>query len=618
MGALLNSEHGAGPVRVTTWVWPLAGAVALWWPYTRVSAKSAGSALLYDGFILACALVILLSTRRQPPGSRAAWYLMVGALAAFVGGDLGWYLVVWVAGAPPESVSVADIGYLAYYPLLTTALLMMLRRRSPGRDTLGLLDASILATGLGLVVWVFLVIPNASDSSEPLIGRLVAVGYPVMDVVLLGVAMRLVTTRGQRPVSFLLLVAGTLCMFGADVAYSLQSLYGTYTAGGWLDMCWPASHALLAASALHPSARLLMLPLPDESSPGLTQGRLVAMAGATLLAPAVAAVAPAGSQRLLALTASAVLFLMVLGRTAALTAALSRTEARFRSLVHHGADPIVVLDANATLRYTSPAWARLLGEGPRPVGTDFLDRVHPDVRDHVRQELRLLADAPPGSSRAWVTRLQHADGGWRHVEALSTNRLADPAVGGLVLNLRDVTERAALEEQLRQAAFHDPLTGLANRSLFIDRLDQALTSLERSEGSVAVLFIDLDDFKSVNDTRGHAAGDLLLRTVAERLSGCVRPYDTVARLGGDEFAVLLPSLTGQDQVDGVLERIQLALSEPTGIAGWDRPAAASIGLATAHRPQSADTLLRAADLDMYAAKRSRKKVSTAAGERLPS
>jgi diguanylate cyclase (GGDEF)-like protein len=213
-----------------------------------------------------------------------------------------------------------------------------------------------------------------------------------------------------------------------------------------------------------------------------------------------------------------------------------------------------------------------------------------------------------------VTRLQHADGGWRHVEALSTNRLGDPAVGGLVLNLRDVTERAALEEQLRQAAFHDPLTGLANRSLFIDRLDQALTSLGRSGGSVAVLFIDLDDFKSVNDTRGHAAGDLLLRTVAERLSGCVRPSDTVARLGGDEFAVLLPSLTGQDQVDGVLERIQLALSEPTGIAGWDRPAAASIGLATAHRPQSADMLLRAADLDMYAAKRSRKKVSTAAAE----
>ncbi|MFZ0161374.1 MAG: GGDEF domain-containing protein [Kineosporiaceae bacterium] len=122
----------------------------------------------------------------------------------------------------------------------------------------------------------------------------------------------------------------------------------------------------------------------------------------------------------------------------------------------------------------------------------------------------------------------------------------------------------------------------------------------------------------MNDTQGHAAGDLLLRTVAERLNDCVRPSDTVARLGGDEFAVLLPALTDQDHVDGVLDRIRAALSDPTRIAGWDRPAAASIGLATADRPQSADTLPRAADLDMNAAERSRKKVSTAARERLPS
>jgi GGDEF domain-containing protein len=135
-------------------------------------------------------------------------------------------------------------------------------------------------------------------------------------------------------------------------------------------------------------------------------------------------------------------------------------------------------------------------------------------------------------------RLRHADGGWRWVEIVGQNRLMEPAVRALVLNYRDVTDRKRLEEQLQHDAFHDPLTGLANRALFGDRVTHALARRRPTSERAAVLFIDLDDFKLVNDSLGHAAGDVLLTAVAERIRACLRPQDTAARLGGDEFAVL--------------------------------------------------------------------------------
>ena len=138
--------------------------------------------------------------------------------------------------------------------------------------------------------------------------------------------------------------------------------------------------------------------------------------------------------------------------------------------------------------------------------------------------------------------MRYADGSWRHVSALATNLLEDPSVGGLVVTARDVHARKQFEEQLRHRAFHDPLTGLANRALFYDRIEHALAREAASEGHVAVLYLDLDDFKPINDRLGHAAGDHLLVDVSERLRACMRSADTVARLGGDEFGVLLEAV----------------------------------------------------------------------------
>src|SRR5262249_8667895 len=165
------------------------------------------------------------------------------------------------------------------------------------------------------------------------------------------------------------------------------------------------------------------------------------------------------------------------------------------------------------------------------------------------------------------------------IESVGSNLTNDPAVQGLALNFRDISERKALEEQLRQLAFHDPLTLLANRNLFRDRVQHALTLAQRGQSAVAVMFLDLDNFKNINDSLGHAAGDGLLQAVAQRIVKTTRSTDTVARLGGDEFAVLLEGITTGLEVQRVADALIDALGLAYSIDGIDVRVTASIGVA---------------------------------------
>ena len=222
-----------------------------------------------------------------------------------------------------------------------------------------------------------------------------------------------------------------------------------------------------------------------------------------------------------------------------LLADLRRSEERFRSLVRNSSDTVMVLDADGTIRYESSAVVRVLGLEPeRRIGTSALEIVEPDDATFVGQRLAEIGRTA-GAETTIEFRARHRDGSLRVLEAVLKNLVNDPAVGGIVVNYRDVTERRALEEQLRHQAFHDALTGLANRALFLDRLGHALSRRHSADGSLAVLYVDLDEFKSVNDSLGHGEGDHLLVEVARRFREATRPIDTVARMGGDEFAVIL-------------------------------------------------------------------------------
>jgi diguanylate cyclase (GGDEF)-like protein/PAS domain S-box-containing protein len=282
-------------------------------------------------------------------------------------------------------------------------------------------------------------------------------------------------------------------------------------------------------------------------------------------------------------------------------AALRASEERFRSLVQNSSDVITILDGDGNVRYHSESVMRVFGYDPtEQLHSDFRMRVHPDDRELVAG---FIADAAlrPGATAAATWRVRHRDGSWLHTETVAANLLDDPNVRGLVLNTRDVSERKELEDQLVHQAFHDGLTGLANRTLFTERVEQALARIGPTD--VAVLFVDLDDFKHVNDSLGHAAGDQLLVAAARRLKSCLRPTDTAARFGGDEFAVLLERVANREAAAAVAARVIDSLHQPFGLQGHTIPIKASVGVAVGRRGvDDADGLLRNADVAMYAAK----------------
>ncbi len=276
-----------------------------------------------------------------------------------------------------------------------------------------------------------------------------------------------------------------------------------------------------------------------------------------------------------------------------------RSEERFSAMIRNSSDILLVLRPDLTVRYVSPSTTRVLGwEEEHLLQRSIGDLVHPDDAAIVIAALhRALSE--PGPHGPVDCRARHKDGSWRFLEAFGTS-LVDDAGAGIVVNVRDVTERVLLQDQLTQQAFHDSLTGLANRALFVDRVEHALEGAGRSGRAVEILVIDLDDFKTVNDSLGHPGGDAVLACVAERLRSCLRPSDTAARLGGDEFAVLVAD--GDDSGAAMAERI-VATLRPTIIVG-DREVAisGSIGVAGADFGAAGADLLRNADLAMYVAK----------------
>jgi diguanylate cyclase (GGDEF)-like protein/PAS domain S-box-containing protein len=287
--------------------------------------------------------------------------------------------------------------------------------------------------------------------------------------------------------------------------------------------------------------------------------------------------------------------------------ALRDAEHRYRTLVEQipAVTYIDPVDDPDTSLYTSPHIEQMLGYTPQEWQTEKLwpKRLHPDDRERI-----LAADerfeAGGGEPFSEEYRLLAKDGSvvWVREEAvLVRDEAGEPLYWQGVFY--DLTERKALEERLHYQALHDPLTDLPNRRLFMDRLGQALRRTMRQHNQVAVLFMDLDGFKVVNDSLGHDVGDLLLTVVAQRLRRCLRPEDTLARFGGDEFVVLIEALDDPAQAVQVAERITEELRRPFLIEARDLYVIASIGISLGDaRTHDTDDLLREADTAMYRAK----------------
>jgi diguanylate cyclase (GGDEF)-like protein/PAS domain S-box-containing protein len=282
-------------------------------------------------------------------------------------------------------------------------------------------------------------------------------------------------------------------------------------------------------------------------------------------------------------------------------AALRESEERFRALTEQSTDIILIVDASGQIKYASPSVHTVLAvDENNLVGTKMIDRVHPD--DLAKISTGLSATAHSQNSIVEF-RLRHADGRWLPFESAVRNLMDHKNIGGIVYNARDITERKHAQEELLFNATHDALTGLPNRASFLERLESIVYRMKRhSQLAAAVLFIDIDDFKVVNDCYGHAIGDALVKEVSHRLRACMRGEETIARMGGDEFTILVEDVTDPSDAIRVAQRIQFSFTQPFLLDGLEVFKSASIGIALTLPDTSAETVLQNADIAMYRAK----------------
>jgi diguanylate cyclase (GGDEF)-like protein len=439
------------------------------------------------GSAVVCAVVAARCSGRR----RAGWGFVALALAGWGLGQAYWSWSEIVAQREAPFPSPADVGFLVFPVAAATGIVLF--QTGAGRAKLrAASDGLIVCASLFIISWSAVLGPVHEAGAEDAFGFLVAIAYPVGDIVVVALAMLLLIRLSGDRLPMALLAAGLIAMGVADSGFVYLSTAGTYHTGSVIDLGWVAAFLLCAVGA---DSR----PTPDRVSDSTT----VSTPGVLL--------------------------------------------------------PLIPLGVGLVVLFVE-SWRGRLDRPMIVAGTVLITLI-------LRRQALVLSQ-----NTALVTTVRKA------------------------------------EERLRHQAFHDPLTGLANRLLFRDRLEHAAELRHRDRGQLALLFLDLDDFKLVNDRLGHAAGDEVLVGVAERLRACLRAGDTVGRLGGDEFAVLLEDDSEDPRL--LAARIVAALQTPFRVDGREVVVAGSVGVAalTVAGPVAAvaDRLLQQADTAMYAAKHSAK------------
>ncbi|MEV0210310.1 EAL domain-containing protein [Streptomyces sp. NPDC050788] len=607
------------------------------------------------------AVSLFLYARGRRIRFRPAWLLFAlsSAMASLGNAVWGWYEVV--LGDPVPTPSYADLFFLCFAPPAIVGLLVLAKRPVTKAGWVCLaLDAWLIGGSLLTLSWSLALAQAAKFDGSSVAHTALSLAYPLLDIALVSMVLALHFRRSAVNRTAVNTAIGALALtVMCDALFTSPLLHNSYHSGQLLDAGWFAGSLLLAYApwaaprgGQHSAeddghTRVVHEHLPGPhggvhqhhpAPQGGDHGRYPAarpIAGslAALTPYLAAAVCTLGIlynvlnghsvDRVVLLTGGTVVLALVVRQgimlldNITLTQELAQKENHFRSLVQGSSDVIMIAAPNGILRYVSPAAAGVYGRPAEElVGTELASLIHPEDLGCVVHEVRRFLAASPLEepttriecrfrSGGGASRSGEADSGegWLNVES-TVNRHQ----GGLIFNSRDVTERVRLQAQLQHNAEHDPLTDLPNRALFTQRVQQALSGRRSTDRGTAVLFIDLDGFKAVNDTIGHQAGDELLVQAARRLQDAVRKGDTASRLGGDEFAALIVGDGTRDRsarerhILELADRLRVTLSQPYLIDGNDVRVAASIGVAFAEPGLGAGELLRNADLAMYRAK----------------
>ncbi|WP_055490726.1 sensor domain-containing diguanylate cyclase [Streptomyces sp. TP-A0356] len=470
-----------------------------------------------------------------------------------------------------------------------------------------LLDGWMIAGSLLTVGWVLL--QHRADQSGDMSASLQDLARVVTDILVLGllVALRFGLTSEERT-AVTVAAAALVVLTAGDVLRVLLPAPGTWCGIPLAATCSATGLFLVTATPWLPGGASVFE--VQRTMPVI--GVVAAFVPVVVCAMAMAAHALAGghTDMVMVVLAGSVLLGLSARQGIAhadhlrLTREAAAREALYRTLVDGSCDVITIVSLEGSVAYVSPAVYPVFGYRPEKlVGTRVPLYCHPDDLAPLMQAVEALRQEAEsgtrGPGRCVSCRVRAADGRWLHIESTISHHTE-----GMIFSSRDVTERVALQAQLEHLAFHDALTGLPNRALFAGRVAHALRKGMIGTNPPAVLFVDLDGFKAVNDSAGHAVGDALLVQAARRLQASVRAGDTVARLGGDEFAALLEGEAGThpSRARDVAERVLAALTNPYRIGGTDAVVSASIGIASAVPGISPDELLHQADEAMYEAK----------------
>jgi diguanylate cyclase (GGDEF)-like protein/PAS domain S-box-containing protein len=546
-----------------------------------------------------------LSARR-----RLAWRAIFAALVLDLVASIGWGY-----GAFTENVTIGswpDVLYIFYYPLAALAFgLLYFDLGGRLNTSRALIDFATISIGFGSLLWFTALAPVAGLTAAELKENWSAVGYGIGDAIAIiagaMLAMQITDWREERPVVWLLIAMVVTLI--SDLLWVNAELRGTYEIGGASDVGYIVFYLCMFAAVRHQLSQCR----PAVSTYGL-QGDLrgslpivALMVGTIALLDDRLNLATAQSPLLIGVLIATTL-LVVAGQAFATRevvalhreVATRRFDERLTELVRRSSDMIAICDTEGVIRFASPSSEQLLGVPPGELAGQRIDQVlgpaAPQVRDVFDQVMRAAH-----SEQITNFSIQQHDGEKRSFKMVIANLCHVESIRGVTLNIRDVSEATRLHDQLRTLAFHDSLTLLANRTLFSDRVHQAIRHIPDGM-TPAVLFIDLDNFKTVNDSLGHSAGDQLLRSFAHRLVQCTRSGDTVARLGGDEFAVLIDHAASAEAAMSVAREILEACRLPFEIDGRPLRVGCSVGLALADRVSNVERLLRNADAAMYAAK----------------
>lgn len=589
-------------VRPAPWVVFLVSGLLICTLYTISASK-----VYYDSLTVIVVLLTLVAliagVRLHRPAFAWPWHILIAGCLFLLAGDSFWLYGDGIVGGTNVFTSLGSVLDLALYPCAGIALVLFFHRCSGGRGWPYLFDAMILATGASLCLWVGVMDRHWDDVSLPLLDKVIAIAYPAGDLLLLAGALCLLLLPRVRSSAYVLLILSLATTFTTDTLYSIVTLQGQYHTGQPLGAGWLIGYILIGAAALNPEMKALTA-ARTMPAPTLSWRRVGLLLASGAVGPLLYGLKLEWGIHVdveIIVFGSLLLFLLVLARMVHLNHQLSNRETSFRQLFAANPHPMWVYRVD-DLRIVEANDAAIGQYGYNR--DELLSRQLPDLRPsgdrtefHQHEVALLPAYQPPRPFRH-----QRRDGSIFEVEVAS-HALDFRGAAARLAVAQDVTERATLERELEHRAFHDVMTGLPNRARFLDRLNQAQQRAARDLRPLAVLFVDLDHFKDINDSFGHEAGDQLLVDVAHRLQRTIRTTEMLARFGGDEFTVLLGELRSAGEAVKIAARINELFQGPFVVAGHERVITVSIGIILSLQGQDnpAD-LLRFADIALYRAK----------------